>query len=179
MQTDDKKGQGHALPKAQLTAGDATFLKDLGDMVRSRTMFFFPFYGAFLTFLFAKTQYIQDANLIIQVESLITFLGGVSYAYMVARLISRVEEARFIMGLRTTLENKEDFLFSAEEKAAISAVLSSLGPSHSYEKKHFKWSMYILWITTGTVLMDIFLKRPETTAISFVACYVFNSHCDR
>jgi len=162
-----------------MTAADVAFLKDFGDMVRGRTMFFFPFYGAFITFLFAKSQYVLDASTVIHVLSLATFLAGVSYAYTVARLISRIEEIRLIMDLRTSPMISADPVFSTDEQAALLGAVSLLVPSHGFEKRHFKWSMYMLWATTGTVLMDVFLKGPETAAFCFVALHAFHTHCGK
>jgi hypothetical protein len=39
---------------------NAEFLKIIADIVKNRTLFFIPFFSAFLAFLFTKTDYIAS-----------------------------------------------------------------------------------------------------------------------
>ena len=45
---------------------DLSYLKDLGDMVRARNLFFVPFFGVFLAFIVTQSKYIIEGNPIIQ-----------------------------------------------------------------------------------------------------------------
>ena len=174
---DPQPGENASMPKLRLAAGDVDSFKDFGDLIRVRTLFFFPFYGAFLTFLFAKSQYIIDANAIIQIEFFATFLSGVSYAWTVAGLLSRIEETRLIMGVKLSPFIGEGLIFPPAQLGGITAVLKSLLPAHNFEKKLFAWSMYLLWLTTGSVLFDIFFRKPIMAAICYVAARLFHVHC--
>ena len=60
----------------KLSDFDASFLKDLADIIKNKTLFFIPFFGAFLAFLFAKTDYIKSANFIIWIAII---LRGFNY----------------------------------------------------------------------------------------------------
>ena len=59
----------------KLSDFDASFLKDLADIIKNKTLFFIPFFGAFLAFLFAKTDYIKSANFIIWIAIILLFLA--------------------------------------------------------------------------------------------------------
>jgi hypothetical protein len=41
---------------------DIGWFKDLADIVKNKTMFFLPCFGALLAFLFAKSDYIKSSN---------------------------------------------------------------------------------------------------------------------
>jgi hypothetical protein len=46
---------------------DASFLKDLADIIKNNTLFFIPFFGALLAFLFTKADYIKGSNAVVWV----------------------------------------------------------------------------------------------------------------
>ena len=57
-----------------MTAADLVYLKDAGEHHQSKEPVFVPFFGAFLTFLVAKSQYIIDnGDIVMWVEIAITF----------------------------------------------------------------------------------------------------------
>jgi hypothetical protein len=47
---------------------DHSFLKDLGDMVKARNLFFVPFFGALLAFVVTQSKYIIDANIVVKMR---------------------------------------------------------------------------------------------------------------
>jgi hypothetical protein len=65
---------------------DASFLKDLADIIKDKTLFFIPFFGALLAFLFTKADYIKGSNAVIWV--LLAALLGASLRYI--QLVSRL-----------------------------------------------------------------------------------------
>jgi hypothetical protein len=52
---------------------DASFLKDLADIIKNKTLFFIPFFGALLAFLFTKADYIKGSNAVIWVLLVVLF----------------------------------------------------------------------------------------------------------
>src|SRR6266852_6150008 len=80
---------------------DASFLRDIADMVKNKTLFFIPFFGAYLAFIFGKSDYIKQANFIIWFVCAAIFLMSVRYISLVSDLLWAVESSRIIIKVRT------------------------------------------------------------------------------
>lgn len=142
-----------------LTAVNWTVLKDLGDISRARNLFFMPFFGALLAFIVAKSDYIISSNIIIQAEVLITFCLGVLYAWIVTKHMVMLESIRFVQSANVT---SEGFVFSNLSKKELEAITKAgyiIQAIIKGEQVFFKWTMRALWITTGTVFIDIFFGK--------------------
>jgi len=79
---------------------DGSFLKDLADIIKNKTLFFIPFFGALLAFLFTKSDYIKGSNAIIWL--LLTALLGscIRYIQLVSQLLWVIESMRFVFNVR-------------------------------------------------------------------------------
>jgi hypothetical protein len=142
--------------QTQVTASDVTCLKDLGDIVRARNIFFVPFFGAFLAFLIAKSQYIIDASILIQIEAFVTFSLGVYYSSVVSNFLWTLDVLRFHHGIRLNPRLCPSLRLPTDQSSAMSALFATVGPSIGHEDRLFRWTMRSLWLSTGTVLLDIF-----------------------
>jgi hypothetical protein len=137
----------------------------MGELVRARNLFFIPFYGAFLAFIMTQSAYIINANPLVQLLIAITFLGGVYYANIVSKYLWSLEMLRFLYGVQSKYK-------SLDEKAieAVSVLSATTQSLMYWEGKVLKWEMYLLWITTGSVLIDIyfghFLRNVTVRALS-------------
>jgi hypothetical protein len=141
----------------KLEPNDLGFFKDIGDVIRARNLFFVPFFGLFLTFLVARSDFVIKANPVIQVEAFITFLLGVYYSTVVSSLLSSLEILR--TGYNMALNSK----YGSKIREQLPTVLVSLddlgnqiGPTLKWERRIFKWTMYGLWMTTGSTLIQIY-----------------------
>jgi hypothetical protein len=132
------------------------FLKDIGEISRARSIFFVPFFGSFVTFIIVKSDYIIKSNIVIQIEVAITFLLGVVYAQTMTRHLSFLETIRFILSTNDLMDGT--ILRTIDKKQTD--VIKNAGPliqnNLKNEGKIFKLTMWSLWITTGSVLQDIY-----------------------
>ena len=144
---------------------DLSFLKDMGDVVRSRNLFFVPFFGAFIAFLVTQSNYIKQAGSIIQIELFGMFILGVFYSYQLATFMHGLETLRFMSTMKSHPDLGKFFLTSDKEVAEFHRALITVQPAFKHEARLFKWTMRALWIVTSSVLMDVFLKDFETRQI--------------
>jgi hypothetical protein len=79
---------------------EASFLKDLADIIKNKTLFFIPFFGALLAFLFTKADYIKGSDAVVWV--LLTALLGASLRYiqLVSQLLWVIESLRFVFNIK-------------------------------------------------------------------------------
>jgi hypothetical protein len=133
---------------------DLSYIRDLGEIVRARNLFFIPFYGAFLAFILTQSSYIINASIVVQILSGATFLVGAYYAAIVSRYLWMLEMFRFLHGTNSKYKHLDEDGAKAL-KALGSAALSNM----KWEGRVFKWEMNLLWLTTGTVLIDIYFGK--------------------
>src|SRR5258705_8165349 len=79
---------------------DPSFLKDLADIIKNKTLFFIPFFGALLAFLFTKAEYIKGSNAVIWVLLVVLLGASLRYIQIVSRLLWVIESLRFVFNIR-------------------------------------------------------------------------------
>lgn len=79
---------------------DVTFLRDIADIIKNRTLFFLPFFGAFIAFLFSKSDYIRGANPAIWVICIALFFVCIKYIRSASTLLWVLEGMRFSFAQR-------------------------------------------------------------------------------
>ena len=79
---------------------DASYLRDLADIVKNKTLFFVPFFGAFLAFLVGKTDYLKSAGVAVWVFSCLIFMASALYIYLVTQLLWTLENCRLVFTFR-------------------------------------------------------------------------------
>jgi hypothetical protein len=126
--------------------------RDIVDIIKNKLLFFFPFFGAFLVFLFNKSDYISSAGLSVKLLCGISFLAGIFYAAVVCEILWVIESTR----LAFTFANKDLPSISVEDRKNIIEVATRIPKMVAFENKLFRWTMYILWLTGFTTLVDIY-----------------------
>ena len=48
--------------KIEVEGPDMSFIRDFVNIIKNKMLFFFPFFGAFLAFVFTKSDYITNSN---------------------------------------------------------------------------------------------------------------------
>jgi hypothetical protein len=122
-------------------------------------MFFAPYFGAFLAFLVAKSEYLVEANFIIQVEAVVTFVMGIYYSSVLSRHLSDLESIRAVHGLRLHPLVGQTLVEDKKLNDALITFGTTLPKTTAFEARLFKWTMQCLWLTTGSVLFDIFFGK--------------------
>jgi hypothetical protein len=138
---------------------DASFLHDIADIVKNKTLFFIPFFGAYLAFLFAKSDYIKEANFVIWIFLGAIFLAGVRYIHLVSQLLWAAESSRLALRFRQL----GYALTTEEEKKALQDVMALIPKMVAAEDWWFRRIMFLMYIGTFTVLIDIFLGKYIST----------------
>ena len=72
---------------AEVDGPDMAFIKDFVDIIKNTMLFFFPFFGAFLAFLFAKSDHVISANWAVKLLCTASFFVGIWYAYYVSQAL--------------------------------------------------------------------------------------------
>jgi hypothetical protein len=119
-----------------------------------------------MAFLIAKSDYVINASFIIQIEALITLFAGFMYSRVVSNFLWTLETLRFLFGMRLNPRMAATCQFSETEKEAISKMSGTIQPNIEWEGRIYGWTMHSLWLTTGTVLFDIFLGKPIKALLS-------------
>ena len=154
----------------KLSDFDASFLKDLADIIKNKTLFFIPFFGAFLAFLFAKTDYIKSANFIIWIAIILLFLACIRYISLVSQLLWGIESARFVFNWHKA---RPDIVQSEKDKDAVLALFKLIPEMASTEDWWFRKIMLMMYLATFMVLSDIFIgKWISQHLLTLLSAYV-------
>jgi hypothetical protein len=113
---------------------DASFLKDLADIIKNKTLFFIPFFGALLAFLFTKADYIKSSNAVIWVLLAVLLLASLRYIQLVSQLLEK-------------------------DKAASVDLLKLVPGLMKSEGWWFRKVMILMYFALGLVLYDIFFGQ--------------------
>jgi hypothetical protein len=89
------------------------YLRGLTDIVKNKTLFFIPFFSAYLAFLLAKTDYIKGANFVIWLLIGSILPVSVRYISVVSNLLWAIESCRIIfifhkMGIEPWVDKERD-----------------------------------------------------------------------
>jgi hypothetical protein len=129
----------------------------LADIVKNKTLFFIPFFGALLAFLFTKADYIKGSNAVVWV--LLTALLGASLRYiqLVSQLLWVIESLRFVFNIK---KFGTGALPDWEKDKAASVYLLKLVPELTKaEGWWFRKVMLLMYFALGLVLHDIFFGQ--------------------
>jgi hypothetical protein len=136
---------------------DAEYLKGLTDIVKNKTLFFIPFFGAYLAFLLTKTEYIKSANFVIWLIIATIFFFSVRYIHLVSQLLWSIETCRMIftfhkIGIDPWTDKEKDI-------ATFSEVMKLIPKMVTAEDWWFKKIMFLMYLGTFCVLQDIFFGK--------------------
>jgi hypothetical protein len=134
---------------------DAEHLKGLTDIVKNKTLFFIPFFSAYLAFLLTKTDYIKGANLAIWVLLGSVMLASIRYISVVSNLLWAVESCRMIftfnkMGIDPWMNREKDLTVFKDVMLLIPKMMAT-------EEWWFKKVMLLMYIGAFCVFEDLFL----------------------
>jgi hypothetical protein len=136
---------------------DASFLKDLADIIKNKTLFFIPFFGALLAFLFTKADYIKSSNAIIWVLLAVLLLASLRYIQLVSQLLWVIESLRFVFNIRKLGTGAwPDW---EKDKAASVNLLKLVPELMKTEGWWFRKVMLLMYFALGLVLFDIFFGQ--------------------
>jgi hypothetical protein len=136
---------------------DASFLKDLADIIKNKTLFFIPFFGALLAFLFTKADYIKSSNAIIWVLLAVLLLASLRYIQLVSQLLWVIESLRFVFNIRKLGTGAwPDW---EKDKAASVDLLKLVPELMKTEGWWFRKVMLQMYFALGLVLFDIFFGQ--------------------
>jgi hypothetical protein len=150
-----------AAPQANIEIGapDMSFIKDFVDIIKNKMLFFFPFYGAFLAFLFAKSDYIMGASWAIKLLCGASFFVGIWYAYNISQALWILESTMLIFTLQKTTKGALFSDLTDDQREALREALSKIGPIFGFEDKLFRQTMFLLYLTAASVLFDIYFGK--------------------
>jgi hypothetical protein len=134
---------------------DASFLRDIADMVKNKTLFFIPFFGAYLAFLLGKTDYIKGANFVIWIVLIAIFLMSVRYIPLVSDLLWAVESSRIV--IKTRAMESTEWPTWEKNHAALVSVMKLLPKLVDAENWWYRKLMLMMYIASFVVLQDLFL----------------------
>jgi hypothetical protein len=151
---------------AEVDGPDLSFIKDFVDIIKNKMLFFFPFFGAFLAFLFAKSDYIMSASWAVKLLCAASFFIGILYAYNVSQALWILESTRLVFTLQKTTKGAFFPNLTDDERKTLREVLSKIGPIFGFEDKLFRRTMFLLYLTAASVLFDIYFGKffQELTA---------------
>ena len=147
-------------------ASDMACLKDIADTVRARDIFFVPFFGAFLTFLFAKPDMIIEGGPAVWVEVACTFLLGITYSIIVSAYLEKLEGLRMLFNMTLSPRLNHELNKTPGFHHGLLSDLTTIGQNGKLERRVYKLVMYSLWLSSGTMLMKIFFIKPITLGIT-------------
>ena len=160
--------------KERKVSDHGAYINDLVDIIKNKLLFYFPFFGAFLAFLVAKSDYVLNANWFIKALCASSFLAGIAYAYIVSDALWLLERVRLIF----TLEKVSDgVLFASsteEQKTAVIEALRKFGRIYSFEDKLFRKTMYLLWLTAGSILFDIYFGKLLNSGVAALTARLYS-----
>jgi hypothetical protein len=134
---------------------DPSFMRDIADMVKNKTLFFIPFFGAYLAFLFGKADYIKGANFIVWIVLAVIFLMSIRYIALVSDLLWALESSRIIIKIRQ-MSNTEWPTWKTDH-AALVGVMKVIPKLASAENWWYRKLMLTMYSGTAIVLNDFFL----------------------
>jgi hypothetical protein len=155
---DDKKRAARATSMA----------KDIGEILRTRILIFIPFFGAFLAFLFSKSDYLQGTIWLTKLWCLAVFGLGAVYAQTVASLLSAMEQIRMIANIYDGFD-----VMPEKDRQDLSVIVGQIPKAYAFQEKLFSWTMYVLYLTGGSMLLQIMFKDQAYEAFLWVTTKAF------
>jgi hypothetical protein len=145
---------------------DASFLKDLADIIKNKTLFFIPFFGALLAFLFTKADYIKSSNAVIWVLLAVLLGASLRYIQLVSQLLWAIESLRFVFNIRKL--GTGAWPEWEKDKAASVDLLKLVPELMKAEGWWFRKVMVLMYFALGLVLYDIFFGQMVRDLITML-----------
>jgi hypothetical protein len=145
--------------KIEVDGPDMSFIRDFVDIIKNKMLFFFPFFGAFLVFVFTKSDYVANSYWTVKLLCAASFFVGIWYAYNVSQALWLLESTRLAFTLDKTTKGHVFAMLPDDQREAIRAALSKIGPIFGFEDKLFRRTMYLLYLTAASVLFDIYFGK--------------------
>jgi hypothetical protein len=145
---------------------DASFLKDLADIIKNKTLFFIPFFGALLAFLFTKADYIKGSNAVIWVLFAALLGASLRYIQLVSQLLWVIESLRFVFNIRKL--GTGAWPEWEKDKAASVDLLKLVPELMKAEGWWFRKVMLLMYFALGLVLYDMFFGQMVRDLITML-----------
>lgn len=142
---------------------DPGFLRDVADMVKNRTLFFLPLFGAYLAFLFGKSDYIKGANVPIWIALATVFLMSIRYISLASDLLWALEGSRLAIKIRQ-MPNVEWPTWQ-NDHIALRDLMKVIPQLAAHEYWWYKKSMLAIYVCAFIILSDVFLRDVATTLL--------------
>jgi hypothetical protein len=136
---------------------DPEVLRGITDIVKNRTLFFIPFFGAYLAFLFGKTDYIRGATPVVWLLLAAIFCMSVRYIYLVTDLLWAVEGIRMVFVFRKA--GIEPWKDKEKDVAAVIEVFKLIPRMMEAEHWWFRKTMFLFYVASFIVLFDLFFGK--------------------
>jgi hypothetical protein len=145
------------------------FLKDCAEMLRGRVIFFIPFFGAFVAFMVAKSDYILAASFTVKAACLITFAAGIAYAAFLSETIWLVDALRFA----TASKKQSPETFTEPDRAALKEGVAVLSKRLGIEYNLFRWMMWFLYMVSFVVIWDLFFSKGFLALLTIIGLKIW------
>lgn len=133
-----------------------SFLKDLADIIKAKSILFSPIYLAYVTFLITKVEYVSESTIISQLIILNGFISATFYAYILTKSLWMLEVMRFFTNQE--ISSKGELLRSLppEDHEKFLETLKSLNDVVSFENKLYRYTMYSIYFAAFSTLINIY-----------------------
>jgi len=148
---------------------DVTFLRDIADIIKNRTLFFLPFFGAFIAFLFSKSDYIKESNTAISAICIVLFFVCIKYIHCASNLLWVLEGLRFSFAQRK--RGGEHWPDWEKDKTALVGVMKLLPQMVNQEHNWFKRTMLLMYLAAFCVLVDLFVGKWLSEQVMNIASH--------
>jgi len=146
----------------------ASMAKDIGEILRTRILIFIPFFSAFLAFVFAKSDYLQSTIWPTKLWCLAVFGLGAAYAQSVASLLSAMEKVRAIVNIYGGFDAMPE-----KDRENLKVMIGRIPKAYAFQEKLFNWTMYVLYLTGGSMLLQILFKNQAYEAVLWLVTKAF------
>lgn len=136
---------------------DISWFKDLTDIVKNKTMFFLPCFGAFLAFVFTQSEYIKGSNFVIWLLVASTLFMSIRYIHLVSQLLWAIESTRLSVKIHGMA--LQEWPAKEADAKAILNVMKIVPTLYDTENWYFNKTMYLFALGTIMVLFEKFFGQ--------------------
>jgi hypothetical protein len=133
---------------------DTSWFKDLTDIVKNKTLFFLPCFGAFLAFVFTQSEYIKDSNFVIWLLVGTILLMSMRYIHLVSQLLWAIESTRLSVKIHGMGYQK--WSTKEADAKAIVDIMKIVPALYAAEDWWFNKIMYLFALGTIIIVTDKF-----------------------
>lgn len=149
---------------------DPSYLRDLVDIIKNKTLFFIPFFGALLAFLLTKSDFVKNSNFVIWGLLAVLLASCVRYISLVSDLLWVMESLRFVFTIRKS--GVEEWPTWAEDRKSATELLKLVPKLIALENWWYRRVMSMMYFALFLVLFDIFFGKAVSDFISMLVARV-------